>query len=112
MLKVIYKRFFTTRSKCQKKEFWYLILFNLFFIISSRLLVESEDTTLVFLAFLLAIPTTWLFITTVLRRLKDIGKSWDNIIFLFIPLVGLIALVWIGTKDSVEDKTNKTIKKD
>jgi uncharacterized membrane protein YhaH (DUF805 family) len=102
MLKILYKRFFTTRFTCNQSEYWYLILVCVFLTITDRLILNADNSTLVLVGFLLSIPTTWLSITTVLRRLKDCGKDWSFIFLLLLPFVNIFMIIWIGTRKSVQ----------
>ena len=35
-----------------------------------------------------------------LRRLQDIGKPWQYILFAFIPIIGILYLLYLGVQDS------------
>ena len=35
-----------------------------------------------------------------LRRLQDIGKPWQYILFAFIPIIGVLYLLYLGVQDS------------
>ena len=35
-----------------------------------------------------------------LRRLQDIGKPWQYILFAFIPIIGVLYLIYLGVQDS------------
>ena len=35
-----------------------------------------------------------------LRRLQDIGKPWQYILFAFVPIIGVLYLLYLGVQDS------------
>ena len=81
-------------GRSRRSEYWYFVLFNMLFTwgvmaVESTVFGITLFSGLISLAFL--IPG----IAVSVRRLHDIGKSGWNLLWGFIPLVGLILLlVW------------------
>jgi len=106
MLKTIYQRFFTTRFKCPRKEYWLLLLFTFLSLAFQNIVLSvlenspAEVSWIIFPILLYSILTVWVYIATIIRRLKDIGKSTLLVALLFVPLVNLVLIIWVGTQKS------------
>jgi len=102
MLKTIFQRFFTTSVKCPIKEYWFLLLFCILSLAIQNIVFsfEIKELWIIYSVLLYCILTTWVYITTIMRRLKDIGKSTLLVALLFVPLVNLVLIIWAGTQKS------------
>ena len=112
------------KGRARRSEFWYFFLFiiliNLLIIIQHIFLNPfnkqySKDNvnnsirnTMLYSGIEIIIVAIFLipFFTVIMRRLNDIGKSRMLLLIIFIPLVGLLILLYFMTIDS-EPSTNK-----
>ena len=97
---------FKTRSTI--KEFW---LFNLFSVLLSLLLTiidSSVDFKFVGnIGVLTALYSIFIFIPSLsvsVRRLHDVGKSGWTILYVLIPVIGVIWLLALFSRDTMPEK--------
>jgi uncharacterized membrane protein YhaH (DUF805 family) len=87
---------FDFNGRATKSEFWYFVLFE----ILTLLVIGIFSTTLYALASLvMVIPAT----AVMVRRIHDIGRSWKSLLFLLIPVVGLVVLYWLIQPSEVNE---------
>ena len=97
---------FKTRSTI--KEFW---LFNLFSVLLS-LLLTIIDSSVDFkfagnIGVLTALYSIFIFIPSLsvsVRRLHDVGKSGWTILYVLIPVIGVIWLLALFSRDTMPEK--------
>ncbi|NND08827.1 MAG: DUF805 domain-containing protein [Saprospiraceae bacterium] len=91
-------------GRSRRSEYWYFVLFNILAGIAAGIVDEFFGFPVIGTIVSLALFIPGLAVGV--RRLHDIGKSGWNLLFILIPLVGLIILlVWL-CKDS-EAGSNK-----
>lgn len=89
--------FSCVRGRASRSEFWsfYMVcvLTSIILILIDKVLIGSAQPYITFLFFIsIMIPTVCLQI----RRLHDLNKSGWFVLFLFIPVIGTLALIAIG----------------
>lgn len=89
--------FSCVRGRASRSEFWsfYMVcvLTSIILILIDKVLIGSAQPYITFLFFIsIMIPTVCLQI----RRLHDLNKSGWFVLFLFIPVIGTLALIVIG----------------
>lgn len=101
---MFFKNYGNFRGRASRSEYWWAVLF--YWIIYTTL----AGAAIVFVPILGLIITTLFLIAFLIpmlsvgvRRLHDIGKSWEYILFGLIPYAGLIILIVYFCKDSDGD---------
>jgi uncharacterized membrane protein YhaH (DUF805 family) len=105
-IKAFFTNYFNFNSRSRRSEFWwaYLFLFlvNIVASISDQYLapdmVKAYDNGPISILWGLAIFIP--FLALAIRRLHDIGKSGWNILFILIPIAGIIILIVWWCKES------------
>ena len=97
---------FKTRSTI--KEFW---LFNLFSVLISLLLTLIDNSVdfkfIGNIGVLTALYSIFIFIPSLsvsVRRLHDVGKSGWTILFIIIPIIGIIWLMALFCRDTMPER--------
>lgn len=106
------KQYFDFSSRARRKEYWFFILFYvIFYLIAATIdvvLLQSDPQSgvgIVTLIFSLAVFFPSLAVNV--RRLHDTGRSGWWLLLSFIPLAGIIILVFL-CQDSTEDNNYGT----
>ena len=85
-------------GRSRRKEFWFFVLFNMI-ITYGIMIVESILWDFPILSTIVSLGLVVPGLAVSVRRLHDIGKSGWNILFGFIPIVGVILLIVWYAKD-------------
>ncbi|MEM6383863.1 MAG: DUF805 domain-containing protein [Pseudomonadota bacterium] len=104
VVRTVFSRYTQISGRARRSEYWYWVLFYVLGLIScyfvdAALFSEAVAQTGVFSnIFILAVVIP--FICVAARRLHDIGRSgWWQLIG-FVPLIGLIIMLWWTTRPS------------
>ena len=88
----MWKHYADFNSLTSRKGFWMAFLFN--WLASLILAVIAQNVhALAFLATIYSLAALVPGLAISVRRLKDAGKSWANIFWGFLPVVGTIILI-------------------
>ena len=104
---------FNFKGRSRRSEFWYyfilliLILFSISYFISYNIINSRKKLTEALLfpficAFVFFVIVS--FLSLIVRRLHDIGKSTWNCFYFFIPILGAILFFFFMMKDSTPEK--------
>jgi uncharacterized membrane protein YhaH (DUF805 family) len=77
---------FTWEARASRAEYWWFFLFSL---ACNALALAWDYTAVALVSLLLALPNFSVFV----RRMHDCGRSGWNILWYWIPLIGLIVLL-------------------
>ncbi len=100
-------------GRARRKEYWYIVLWNLIIGISISLIGAIISNSLgEMLELIYSLATILPAIALCVRRLHDIGKSGLYLLFSFIPVVGwIILLIFFATdSDRMDNQYGKSIK--
>lgn len=103
------KNFANFKGRTNRQDFWKFSFIQFFFILFLSFLEKRDWTNELFIErifdiffFVTLIP--WVAITV--RRLHDSGRSGWNLLYLLIPIIGVIALI-VFTIDESDEGENK-----
>ncbi len=95
-------------GRARRSEYWGTVLFNGLVHLAFRILLivgimlEAKEVTFLLLICLGVYSLAWLLpgIAVSVRRLHDIGKSGWNLLWVLLPIVGAIMLIYWCCQDS------------
>ena len=95
-------------GRARRSEYWGKVLFNGLVNLAFRILLivgimlEAKEVTFLLLICLGVYSLAWLLpgIAVSVRRLHDIGKSGWNLLWILLPIVGAIMLIYWCCQDS------------
>ena len=95
-------------GRARRSEYWGTVLFNGLVNLAFRILLivgimlEAKEVTFLLLICLGVYSLAWLLpgIAVSVRRLHDIGKSGWNLLWILLPIVGAIMLIYWYCQDS------------
>ena len=95
-------------GRARRSEYWGTVLFNGLVNLAFRILLivgimlEAKEVTFLLLICLGVYSLAWLLpgIAVSVRRLHDIGKSGWNLLWILLPIVGAIMLIYWCCQDS------------
>lgn len=87
----VLKNYVGFKGRARRQEFWMFMLFHFIFIWILMLVSMKMDTPIIYALYYLA--TVLPMIAVYIRRLHDIGKSGWYILWLLVPLAGLIYMI-------------------
>ena len=95
-------------GRARRSEYWGTVLFNGLVHLAFRILLivgimlEAKEVTFLLLICLGVYSLAWLLpgIAVSVRRLHDIGKSGWNLLWILLPIVGAIMLIYWCCQDS------------
>lgn len=91
------KKYADFNGRARRKEYWMFVL--VYMVINIILAVLGMDIISIIVGLVLLIPT----ISIGTRRLHDTGRSgWWQLIY-FVPLIGLIVMIFFLVQDSHDD---------
>jgi uncharacterized membrane protein YhaH (DUF805 family) len=96
--KCVLKNYINFNGRARRKEFWMFTVANAAISIVIGLLNATTLSYLFSLALLLPSLAVWT------RRLHDIGKSWQWLLLLIIPLIGWIILIVWAVREGEPDE--------
>lgn len=103
----VYKNYANFKGKSIRSEYWYFLLFTLLVNIASgflsALLPSGLATIIAGASLLFAIVSFIPSLAVTVRRLHDIGKSGWWMLICFVPLIGIIVLLfWMATPSKTQ----------
>ena len=95
-------------GRARRSEYWGTVLFNGLVNLAFRILLivgimlEAKEVTFLLLICLGVYSLAWLLpgLAVAVRRLHDIGKSGWNLLWILLPIIGWIMLVYWYCQDS------------
>ena len=92
-----WKRWQDSSGTSNRKEYWYVILINI--AIGALLGYVSADLSSLY-SLVAFVPG----ITLAVRRLNDVGKSYNSLFWIFVPFFGAIYLIYLLAQPSKYSK--------
>ena len=95
-------------GRARRSEYWGTVLFNVLVNLAFRIplivgtMLEAKEVTFLLLICLGVYSLAWLLpgMAVSVRRLHDIGKSGWNLLWVLLPIVGAIMLIYWCCQDS------------
>ena len=97
----MWKNYVNFEARTTVRGYWMAFLFN--FIVGIIISIIARVPALGFLSWVYSLAVFLPSTAIIVRRLRDAGKSWANIFWLFLPLVGVIILIVLLCKPSMGD---------
>ena len=105
-----FKQAFNFKGRANRPEFWYFTLFSIiisfiFILIDTQVLGTSmSETGLIggIYALISIIPS----LSVTIRRLHDVNKSGWNLLWIFLPIIGAIYLIYLEIKKGNDGPNN------
>ena len=88
----MWKHYADFSGKTTVRGYWMAFLINVIIAVVLSLLMQAVNS-LAFLSTIYSLATLIPGLAICVRRLNDAGKSWANIFWSFLPLVGAIILI-------------------
>ncbi|MDZ4136420.1 MAG: DUF805 domain-containing protein, partial [Paracoccaceae bacterium] len=92
-VRTVFSKFATVQGRAQRSEYWWFVLFS--FIVS--IILSLFDNAILGGSLLGSLWSLAVLVPSIcvgVRRLHDIGKSGWWLLIIFIPLIGLLVLIW------------------
>ena len=86
-------------GRARRREYWGYVLFYCiiaFVFIFIDILLDLGLILPKIVSLIFALPS----LAVSVRRLHDVGKPWQYILFAFIPIIGVLYLLYLGVQDS------------
>jgi len=104
-IRTVFTKYAEFEGRARRSEFWWWILFitlvSAAFGVFSVIPVGIEDASVgSMLTGLWSIATLLPTLAVGVRRLRDAGYAWTNILWLLLPIAGLVILVVYWTKET------------
>jgi len=97
----MWKNYVNFKDRTTVRGYWMAFLFQFIIGIVLSLIVFATGAQIISTLWSLAIFLPALAIQ--IRRLRDAGKKWTNIFWLFLPLIGWVIYIVLLCKPSIED---------
>ena len=98
----MWKNYVNFSDRTTRKGYWMAFLINLIILIVLAFLAQLVEP-LIFLYGLYALAIFLPALAMMVRRFRDAGKSWTNIFWAFLPVIGTIIHIVLLCKPSVAD---------
>ena len=97
----MWKNYFNFKDRTTRRGYWMAVLINVIVAIILGIIGGLADTIVISVLYSVAILIPAL--AMLIRRFRDAGKSWVNIFWYFLPVIGWIIMLVFLCKPSVED---------
>ena len=97
----MWKNYVNFKDRTTRRGYWMAYLFNVIaLVILAIIMTFASALTFLYLVYCVAMLVPYFAI--LVRRLRDAGKAWQNVFWMFLPLIGSIILIILCCKPSVE----------
>jgi uncharacterized membrane protein YhaH (DUF805 family) len=98
----MWKNYVNFSDRTNLRGYWMAFLLN--FVAGVILgIIAASAASLSFLSSVYSVAVFLPGLGLAVRRLRDAGKKWYNVFWIFLPLIGLIILIVLLCKPSVEE---------
>ena len=100
-----WKRYFDFEGKSTRTQFWMVVLFDLLIglVVGLFALIPGAKKIFDVIDYIWSIVNLIPGLAISVRRLRDAGKSWTNLFWMLLPLVGWIILIVLFCQPSIEE---------
>jgi len=105
-------KYFTTTGRATRTEFWIFFLFYVFLAFfgtmagfSTIIFIPDPMSALIVMLIFYGLPFLTIppFIAVAIRRLHDVNKPWWFVIFIVIPFLNLITIIFLAQKGNTSE---------
>ncbi len=97
----VLKKYAVFSGRASRSEFWYFTLFNFIIQMVASFALGAISAKLSFLVLVIYAFATFIpSLAVSVRRLHDTNRSWVNLLWVLLPLIGLIVLIIFFVTDS------------
>jgi len=98
----MWKNYVNFGARTTVRGYWMAFLFNFLAALVLSILA-GVASGLTFLSYLYSLAVFLPSLAIMVRRLRDAGKAWTNIFWVFLPIAGFIILIVLLVRPSVAD---------
>ena len=104
-----FKKYAVFSGRARRKEYWFFVLFNILATIAAAIIdgitgTYNPATGMGLLGVIYALAVLIPSIAVIFRRLHDTGRSAWWLLILFIPLIGVLVVLYFLVLDSQEEE--------
>ncbi len=98
----VLKKYATFSGRASRSEFWYFTLFNFIIqFVASFILGKISPTISMTIVGIYGLLVFLPSLAVSVRRLHDTNRSWVNLLWVFLPIIGWIVLLIFFVTDSL-----------